>query len=114
MAKTPAPAPSSLPEFEGMSLDELTNLHHTVGKHLEERKAARIKELQAELAALGGNGVGIKRPTDGDKINNGRSRAKPPITHRGPGGETWTSRGAKPKWLAALIAEGKNPDDYRV
>jgi hypothetical protein len=36
-----------------MSLDELTQLHTHVGKHLVDRKEARIKELQAELWSLG-------------------------------------------------------------
>lgn len=43
---------------------------------------------------------------------NGRSAPK--VIHRGPNGETWTNRGQKPKWLTALIAQGKIVDDYRV
>ncbi len=29
-------------------------------------------------------------------------------------GETWSGRGRTPRWLAALEAQGKSRDDYRV
>ncbi|WP_041164361.1 H-NS family nucleoid-associated regulatory protein [Mesorhizobium opportunistum] len=58
---------------------------------------------------------------NGNRVGNGKlaldvgkSPAKSKVTHRGPNGETWTSRGAKPRWLVALIAEGKSADDFKV
>ncbi|MBZ9674511.1 H-NS family nucleoid-associated regulatory protein [Mesorhizobium sp. ES1-1] len=137
MAKLPFFGKNNLPDLGSLSLEELTALHTHVGKHLVDRKEARIKELQAELKSLGaatnstfvGNGkpsgprVGNGKKAGGEIGNantaggvdsGGKERAKPPVTHRGPNGETWTSRGAKPRWLAALVAEGKNPDDYRI
>ncbi|RWE44203.1 H-NS family nucleoid-associated regulatory protein [Mesorhizobium sp.] len=144
MAKTPAAKPSYPADFETMSLDELAQLHHHLSRHLEERKQARIKELQAELMSLGatpdgpilvGRGSparsgGAAKPdtsiqamsrskgpakSAGGFVGNGKAtRAKPKITHRGPNGETWTSRGAQPRWLKALVAEGKKSDDFKV
>ena len=33
---------------------------------------------------------------------------------RGPNGETWSGRGLTPRWLAALVAQGKTKDDFAV
>jgi len=37
-----------------------------------------------------------------------------PVKYRGPNGETWTGRGRIPRWLAAIEAEGRNRDEFRV
>jgi DNA-binding protein H-NS len=121
-----------------MSIEELTQLHSHLSRHLDERRQSRIKQLQAELKALGAaagpanstagkpsfgkraggdaakSAGGDAAKSAGGADGSGNERSKPKVTHRGPNGETWTSRGAKPRWLSALIAEGKNPDDYRV
>jgi DNA-binding protein H-NS len=33
---------------------------------------------------------------------------------RGPGGETWAGRGARPRWLTALIKEGRKIDEFAI
>ncbi len=33
---------------------------------------------------------------------------------RGPNGETWSGRGLMPRWLAALVAQGKNRDEFAI
>jgi hypothetical protein len=37
-----------------------------------------------------------------------------PPKYRGPSGETWAGRGAKPHWLAAAIKGGKKLDDFLI
>lgn len=34
--------------------------------------------------------------------------------YRGPAGETWSGRGLTPRWLAALVAQGKTKEDFAV
>jgi DNA-binding protein H-NS len=34
--------------------------------------------------------------------------------YRGPSGETWAGRGAKPRWLVTAIKEGKKLDDFLI
>jgi DNA-binding protein H-NS len=34
--------------------------------------------------------------------------------YRGPSGETWAGRGAKPRWLVAAIKGGKKLDDFLI
>lgn len=37
-----------------------------------------------------------------------------PVKYRGPTGETWSGRGLTPRWLAALIAQGKAKEEFAV
>ena len=34
--------------------------------------------------------------------------------YRGPNGETWSGRGLTPKWLAALVADGKTKEEFAI
>lgn len=34
--------------------------------------------------------------------------------YRGPNGETWSGRGLTPRWLAALVAEGKTKEEFAI
>ena len=42
-----------------------------------------------------------------------KGRMVPP-KYRGPSGETWAGRGAKPRWLVAAIKGGKKLDDFLI
>jgi len=37
-----------------------------------------------------------------------------PAKYTGPNGESWTGRGLMPKWMAALVAEGHQKDEYLI
>src|SRR5262249_60357662 len=34
--------------------------------------------------------------------------------YRGPGGETWAGRGARPRWLTALIKQGRKLEEFAI
>ena len=34
--------------------------------------------------------------------------------YRGPNGESWSGRGLKPRWLAALLAEGRTKEEFAI
>lgn len=34
--------------------------------------------------------------------------------YRGPNGETWSGRGLTPRWLSALLAQGKTKQDFAI
>lgn len=46
----------------------------------------------------------------------GRKLGKVAPKYRNPGNpkETWTGRGKQPRWMAALVAKGKKPDDFLI
>jgi DNA-binding protein H-NS len=87
-----------------MSVDDLLQLRDEVGRVLS-RKAG---ELQQQLAALGAD-VGRR----GGRRSAMKGRTVPP-KHRGPGGETWAGRGARPRWLAALLKEGRKLEEFAI
>jgi DNA-binding protein H-NS len=37
-----------------------------------------------------------------------------PAKYRGPGGETWAGRGARPRWLTALIKQGRKLEEFAI
>lgn len=34
--------------------------------------------------------------------------------YRGPSGETWTGRGVTPRWMAALLAQGRTKEEFAI
>ncbi len=37
-----------------------------------------------------------------------------PAKYRGPNDEAWSGRGITPKWLAALVAQGRKKEDFLI
>ena len=98
-------------EYEEMGLEELVGLRDRLNAIIADKAEAQKNALREQLAALDAL-TGRPKPVKVEE--GGRTRASPKITHKGPNGETWTSRGAKPKWLTALIAEGHTEDEYKI
>ena len=72
---------------------------------LFERRAELEKQLERmgrAIAVVGGGG---------ESVLKGR---KVPPKYRGPSGETWAGRGARPRWLVAAIKGGKKLDDFLI
>jgi hypothetical protein len=42
------------------------------------------------------------------------TRVTVPPKYRGPGGETWAGRGATPRWLKALVKEGRPVEEFLI
>jgi DNA-binding protein H-NS len=43
-----------------------------------------------------------------------RSTVKVAPKFKGPNGETWSGRGLMPRWLSALVAQGRAKDEFAV
>jgi DNA-binding protein H-NS len=82
---------------------------------LQKRVEARLVEHRAQLEKqLERMGTAITGPTI---VRGGRSALKGmkvPPKYRGPSGETWAGRGARPRWLVAAIKGGKKLDDFLI
>ena len=77
-------------------------------KQVEQALVSHRDILEKQLSSLGGSLTVVRR---------GRSSLKGMRVapkYRGPGGETWAGRGAKPRWLAAAIKEGKKVQDFLI
>jgi DNA-binding protein H-NS len=88
--------------LSAMSVDQLMKLREEINKVLD-RKA---NELRSQLSMLG---VAFAHKQKGSL----KGRKLSP-KYRGPGGETWAGRGAKPRWLVAAMKKGKKLDDFLI
>lgn len=94
------------PSLANLSNEELCRLRDEIAELLERRAGALRKEL---------NWL-----TGGEMLNGGGERAhkvrrrKALPKYRGPNGETWAGRGAKPRWLSDAIEHGKKLEDFLI
>jgi DNA-binding protein H-NS len=85
-----------------------------------------VREILAKMQAFG---ITVKDLQDGNRRKHkAKAGAAPerektaarkkgvPVAakYRGPDGETWSGRGLVPRWLAALIAQGKAKEDFAI
>lgn len=100
-------------DLRDMDVEALLELRGDVERALAERG----RDLERQLAALGGvGGAKLGRPADPKAVGRGShlKGVKVPPKYRGPGGETWAGRGATPRWLAALLEEGHSVEEFLI
>ena len=89
-----------------MTVEALMDLRKQVDETLLERRAEIEQQLE-RIAVVGGARVirGRRSVLKGRKV---------PPKYRGPSGETWAGRGARPRWLVAAIKGGKKLDHFLI
>jgi|SRR5215472_2372294 len=92
--------------LSGMTVEALMDLRKQVDETLHQRRT----ELQQQLERMGVVG-GRRVVRGGGSALRGR---KVPPKYRGPSGETWAGRGARPRWLVAAIKGGKKLEDFLI
>ncbi len=99
------------------SLIEIQKQIDVLQKQADDIRAQEFdKTVQDILAKMTAFGITLK---DLESIK-GRSRktttsSKPAAAKfRGPNGETWSGRGLMPRWLSALVAQGKTREDFAI
>ena len=98
--------------LKSMTAEALIDLRNDIDKVLSAKVTAERRELRAKLEKLDQYG----RPVRGAK--GGRSHplkgGKVAPRFRGPEGETWSGRGLRPKWLTALMAQGRKLEEFAI
>ena len=89
-----------------MTVEALMDLRKRVDEMLHERRAELQRQLE-RMAVVGAS----RRVGGGGSVLKGK---KVPPKYRGPSGETWAGRGARPRWLVAAIKGGKKLDDFLI
>jgi DNA-binding protein H-NS len=92
-------------KLAGMDFQSLLDLREEVNEALSGFRTTLEKQLEqlgASVASV------VKR---GRRSMKGR---KVPAKYKGPAGELWAGRGAKPRWLVAAIKEGKKAEDFLI
>jgi DNA-binding protein H-NS len=94
--------------LSGMTVEALMDLRERVDETLLKRRA----DIEQQLARMNRAVVsGTRVVRDGGSVLKGM---KVPPKYRGPSGETWAGRGARPVWLVAAIKGGKKLDDFLI
>jgi DNA-binding protein H-NS len=94
-------------KLASMSVDALLQLRDEIGATLSQKS----RELQGQLQRLG-----VLAPARGRRTGSSHPRKglKVAPKYRGPDGETWAGRGATPKWLTALMKQGRKRDEFLI
>ena len=93
-----------------LSIDALLKLRDEVAGALSKR-AGEMKQQLLKLGSAGGRaGAGAGRRGRGGPLKGRKVAPK----YRGPGGETWAGRGARPRWLVEALKGGKKLDDFLI
>ena len=95
--------------LSGMTVEALMDLRKRVDEMLLERRAEIQKQIERMDRAI----AFLTGPRGKVSVSALRGRKVPP-KYRGPSGETWAGRGAKPTWLVAAIKRGKKLDDFLI
>ena len=91
--------------------------HSTVQEILAKMQAFGITVKDLQAAPAGRKGRGKSAVTTKPKAAVAKSKTTGVVVaakYRGPNGETWSGRGLTPRWLSALLAEGKTKQDFAI
>lgn len=83
----------------------------TRGKKKRAKKAAKTAGKRGRPAKAK-QGAGAKGKKAGKR--GAAKGGKVPAKYRGPNGEVWSGRGKQPRWLVALVAEGRTPAEFLI
>src|SRR5262245_58933580 len=97
---------ATMAKLTGMTIEALIDLRERVEEALVKRQA----ELHRQIERIAGPHAVI-RGRGGGSVLKGK---KVPPRYRGPSGETWAGRGARPRWLVAAIKGGKKLYDFLI
>jgi DNA-binding protein H-NS len=92
-----------------MSLDALVQLRTDVTEAISHQADA----LRAQLASLTGSAPNRGRAKVVTRKSKLASRKVPP-KYRDKAGNTWSGRGAQPRWMTAAIKGGAKRDDFLI
>jgi DNA-binding protein H-NS len=105
------------PQLKDLSETELVDLLGNAQKALLAKQALRRKEVIAQIKDLAAAiGVDVAINEGNSTPGSGRKGGKIAVKYRNPDNpaEQWTGRGMKPKWLNALLEEGRSLEDFAV
>jgi DNA-binding protein H-NS len=94
----------------GLDFDSLMDLRNQVDEALTGYRSTLERQLEAlgsSVASLGGR---VARGIRGRTLKGRKVAAK----YKGPSGELWAGRGARPRWLVAALKEGAKIEDFLI
>ena len=101
-------------DINNLSLKELKDLQSQVAKAIANFEDRKKKEALAEIEEIArAKGFSLAELT-GASVTRKRSPAVAKYANPDDASDTWSGRGRKPRWFAAALAAGKQPDDMAI
>jgi DNA-binding protein H-NS len=97
--------------LKGMTVDALIGLRDDIDRILSGKVAAARQDLRSRLERLDSFMGGATARRGRQHALKGRKVAP---KYRGPEGETWAGRGARPRWLTALLKRGRKIEEFAI
>lgn len=107
-------------DLKGLTLTELKALQKRVEKAIERHDAkkrnAALATLKSKAKELGFSLSELTGSTPSAAKAKPAKKAPRKPTHRDPNNpdNTWSGRGARPKWLKEALDSGKSLDDFKI
>ena len=97
-----------------LSKADLVKLQSDISKEMDKRAELDKEETRKKLTALASEAGYSVEDLFGSKPTRKRAPAK--IKYRDPSnkGNTWSGRGRMPRWMSALVAQGKKKEDFAI
>ena len=96
-------------EFD-KTVQEILVKMHVFGITLKDIQTGKARNTKARTkTALTAENAGSKV-----KRKAGKAFTVVPAKYRGPDGETWSGRGLTPRWLAALMTDGRAKEEFAI
>ena len=100
------------------NLIEIQNQIEVLQQQAADIRAQQFDQTVLEiLAKMNAFGITLK-DLDSGKVRTRKVTASGGKTaaakFRGPNGETWSGRGLTPRWLTALVAQGRTKEEFAI
>ena len=75
-----------------------------------------VQEIQTKMEAFGITVKDLQGSAATVRKSKEKAKSSSPAAakFRGPNGELWSGRGLMPRWLSALVAQGKTKEDFAI
>lgn len=103
--------------------DQIEKLQKQASEIKSREFAKTVEEIRAKMQAFGitlkdlqpGKGRGkAKVAKTTAKASKKKAAGTVAAKYSGPNGETWSGRGLMPRWLAALVAQGRTKEEFAI
>jgi DNA-binding protein H-NS len=94
----------------GLDFDALMALRSQVDEALTGYRSTLQRQLEALGSSVASFGGKVARGMRGSMLKGRKVAAK----YKGPSGELWAGRGARPRWLVAALKEGAKIEDFLI
>lgn len=106
---------TNMSEYSNLSEKEIQNVIDNAEKALISRQSQKRKEVRSKIKELA-DSIGLVATLTSAKAKRKSSGIKIPPKYRDPANysNTWTGRGASPRWLRDLVNQGNDRSKYLI